>query len=49
MIPIELLLCDEIVRLINHKRRRIALAKRRMLKAMDRGEPNFNVTPRRAV
>ena len=42
-------LSDEIVRLINDKRRRITLAKRRMLKAMDRGRPNFNVRPQRAA
>jgi hypothetical protein len=48
--PKELIeLSDEIVRLINDKRRRITLAKRRMLKAMDRGRPNFNVRPQRAA
>ena len=48
--PKELIeLSDEIVRLINDKRRRITLAKRRMLKAMDRGRPNFNVPPQRAA
>ena len=42
-------LSDEIVRLINDKRRRITLAKRGMLKVMDRGKPNFNVRPQRAA
>ena len=40
-------LSDEIVRLINDKRRRITLAKREVLKVMDRGRPNFNLPPRR--
>ena len=48
--PKELIeLSDEIIRLINDKRRRITLAKRRMLKTMDRGRPNFNVRPQRAA
>ena len=42
-------LSDEIVRLINDKRRRITLAKRGMLKVMDRGRPNFNVPPQGAA
>ena len=42
-------LSDEIVRLINDKRRRITLAKRGVLKVMDRGKPNFNVPPHRAA
>ena len=41
-------LSDEIVRLINDKRRRIALVKRGVL-VMDRGTTNFNVPPRRAA
>ena len=48
--PIELVeLSDEIVRLINDKRRRITLAKRGVLKVMERGRPNFNVPPQRAA
>ena len=48
--PIELVeLSDEIVRLINDKRRRVTLAKRRMLKVVERGRPNFNLKPRRAA
>jgi hypothetical protein len=42
-------LSDEIVRLINDKRRRITLAKRGVLKVMDRGRPNFNIPPQRAA
>ena len=42
-------LSDEIVRLINDKRRRITLAKRGMLKVMECGRPNFNVPPQRAA
>jgi hypothetical protein len=41
-------LSDEIVRLINDKRRSITLAKRRML-YVERGRPNFNLTPRRSA
>ena len=41
--PKELIeLSDEIVRLINDKRRRITLAKRGVLKVMERGRPNLN-------
>jgi hypothetical protein len=40
-------LSDEIVRLINDKRRRIALAKREF-KVIEGGRRKFNVTPRRA-
>ena len=42
-------LSDEIVRLIIDKRRRITLAKRGMLKMMERGRPNFNVPPQRTA
>ena len=42
-------LSDKIVRLIIDKRRRITLAKRGMLKMMERGRPNFNVPPQRAA
>jgi hypothetical protein len=48
--PKELIeLSDEIVRLINDKRRRITLAKRGALKVIEGGKPNFNVPPRRAA
>ena len=48
--PKELIeLSDEIVRLINDKRRRITLAKRGVLKVIEGGKPNFSMLPRRAA
>jgi hypothetical protein len=48
--PKELIeLSDEIIRLINDKRRRITLAKRGVLKVIEGGKPNFNVPPLRAA
>ena len=42
-------LSDEIVRLINDKRRRLTLAKRGVLKVMERTKPGVNEPTRRAA